>query len=123
MNLVIKGKLLKILPVESGVGRNGNPWKKREFVVDIQDQQYPRKICFTLFNDRLSLVEGFREGENVEVTFDVESREYNGKWYHTLSAWKVETQVPKTAGAGYPPLTEDEIPPENAGQESGDLPF
>ncbi len=122
MSLSIKAKLVRILQVESGVGRTGNPWKKQEFVVETLEQ-YSRKVCFTLFNDKLSLLSDFSEGEVLEVSFDIESREFNNKWYHTLSAWKIDPAAPKSSGTVLPPLTEADVPPEPADGEAGDLPF
>ncbi|HPJ78304.1 MAG: DUF3127 domain-containing protein [Prolixibacteraceae bacterium] len=121
MSLTVKGKLIRILHVESGVARSGNPWKKQEFVVETHDQ-FPRKICFTLFNDKVSLIEGLAEGDELEVSFDVESREFNNKWYHNINAWKVEKSGGQPAGEFPPPFTEEDLPPEPV--DSGtDLPF
>lgn len=114
MSLSIKGKLIKILPVESGVARSGNPWKKQEFVIETQDQ-FPRKVCFTLFNDKVSLLNGINAGDDLEVSFDIESREFNNKWYHNINAWKVE-KTGKGAGDDFPP-------PEAPAGDPGDLPF
>jgi hypothetical protein len=124
MSLAIKGKLIRILNVESGVARSGNPWKKQEFVVETHDQ-FPRKICFTLFNDKVSLLNGLSEGDEVEVSFDVESREFNNKWYHNINAWKIERGGEKENAQGYPPpVTADDLPPEPVDGDSGDdLPF
>ncbi len=123
MSLTIKGKLIRILPLESGVARSGNPWKKQEFVVETQEQ-YPRKICFTLFNDKVSLLSGISEGDDLEVSFDVESREYNNKWFHNINAWKLEKNGGRAGGEYPPPVTETDLPPELPGSDQpDDLPF
>jgi len=84
----IKGKLVKVLPVQTGQGRNGE-WKRQEFVIELEGT-YPRKVCISSWGDKVN-VESLIEGTMLNVSFDVESREFNGKWYTNLTAWKVET--------------------------------
>jgi len=122
MSLIVKGKMLKILDLESGTSRQGNSWKKQEFVLETQDQ-FPKKICFTLFNDKISLLGGFSGGEDLEVSFDIESREFNGKWYHNINAWKIEKTGQKTAPEIPPPFTSGDVPPEIYREDQDDLPF
>lgn len=122
MALSVKGKLLKILNKESGVSRAGNAWEKQEFVIETNDQ-YPKKVCFTLFGDKVSLISGVPEGEEVEVSFDVESREFNGKYYHNLNAWKIDRQSNAAPEYAPPPFGFDDIPPEPLEPQPDDLPF
>jgi hypothetical protein len=122
MSLIIKAKLVKILSQESGVARTGNQWKKQEFVVETQDQ-FPKKVCFTLFNDKVNLLNGINEGEELEISFDIESREFNNKWYHNLNAWKIERMVHKVETSFQPPFSEADIPAEPFTGEPDDLPF
>ncbi len=123
MNLQLKGKIEQLLKSESGVSRAGKEWQKQEFVVETIEQ-FPRKVCFTLFNDKLSLLEPIREGDEVEVSFNLESREFNGKWYHNINAWKIDKM---TAESNYPePPPEfrpEDIPPEPAEGSDEGLPF
>lgn len=86
----LKGKLIKLLPLQSGEGKSGF-WKKQEFIVETKDE-YPKKICFTLWGDKVRLVENF-EGQDVTVSFDLESREYNGRWFTEAKAWKIERNI------------------------------
>lgn len=76
-----------MLPIESGTSRNGNTWQKQYFVVETQDL-YPKKICFQLFGDKVNNCPAV--GDEVKVSFEIESREYNGRWYTQLNAWNVE---------------------------------
>ena len=120
MSLSIKGKIEKILNEESGVSRAGKEWRKQEFVIET-DEQFPKKVCFTLFNDKTSLAENLSPGQDVEVSFNIESREYNGKWFHNINAWKIETaeqDMPEPP----PEFRSTDIPPE-PDEESNDLPF
>ncbi|MCL1822005.1 MAG: DUF3127 domain-containing protein [Prolixibacteraceae bacterium] len=121
MALSVKGKLVKILKEETGVSRAGNAWKKQDFIIETNDQ-YPKKICFTLFNDKVNLIEGLPEGTEIDVSFDVESREFNGKYYHNLNAWKIDRQS-QDVGFSPPPFGIDDIPQEPLEPQPDDLPF
>jgi hypothetical protein len=121
MSLSIKGRIIKILNLESGLSKAGNEWKKQEFVVEESDQQFSRKICFTLFNDKTGLLKGISTGQEVEVFFNVESREYNGKWFHNINAWKIES-ASQNLHETPPEFRMEDIPPEPA-DDTNDLPF
>ena len=123
MSLSVKGKVQQILKPESGVSRAGKEWKKQEFVIETEEQ-YPRKICFTLFGEKVSLIDGLSAGQEVEVSFNMESREYNGRWFHNINAWKIEKPETEENIPGPPPefMTGD-IPPEPEEDSANDLPF
>jgi hypothetical protein len=110
----ITGKTIHILPPVTGTGRNGT-WKKQEFVIEIQGQ-IPKKICFSLWGDKIDQA-ALTEGDQVDVSFDLESREYNGRWYTEARAWKV---VKKSSAAVIPPEDEAFIQGEPL---ADDLPF
>jgi len=82
----IAGKIIQILPLQSGQGKNGE-WRKQEFIIETSGQ-YPKKVCFNLWGDKIDAA-GLQLNELVTVSFDPESREYNGKWYTDLKAWRV----------------------------------
>ena len=103
------------MPVQSGTGRNG-VWKKQEYVIETAGQ-IPRKVCFSLWGDKIEQF-NIQEGLEMEVMFDLESREYNGRWYTEIKAWKVSR---KTGDNTYPPAGP---PPEDFDMPIGDgLPF
>lgn len=79
----IKGKVIAILPEMSGSGKNGE-WKSQDFVIET-DGQYPKKVCLKCFNKTVPKL-----NEIVNVFFDPESREYNGRWFTNLNVWKFE---------------------------------
>lgn len=86
----IQGKIIHVLPLQSGVGKaSGKEWKKQEFVLETLDGQYPRKICFSMWGDLIDRAQ-LQEGEDVTVQIDVESREYQGRWYTDVKAWRVD---------------------------------
>jgi hypothetical protein len=122
MSLQVKGNIQQILKPESGVSRAGKEWKKQEFVIETREQ-FPRKVCFTLFNDKASLIDGLSTGEEVEVSFNVESREYNGKWFHNLNAWKIDKPSNDNMPEPPPEFSIGDIPPEPEDDGSNDLPF
>lgn len=80
-------KLIQMLPLQSGTGKNGE-WKKQDIVVETEGQ-YPKKICFSTRADKINLNQ-FQVGNFLKIDFDIESREYNGRWYTDLKAWKIE---------------------------------
>ena len=82
----LKGKVITILPMVTGEGKNG-PWKKLEFLIETGDQ-YPKKVLFGLMGTKIDQNQVL-EGQEVVVSFDAESREYNGRYYTNLNAWKV----------------------------------
>ena len=122
MSLSVKGRIQQILKPESGVSRAGKEWQKQEFVIETEEQ-FPRKVCFTLFGDKTSLIDGLASGQEVEVSFNLESREYNGKWFHNINAWKIDTASTENIPEPPPEFGMDDIPPEPADDVSNDLPF
>ncbi len=111
----VKGRIFQIIDPVTGESTRG-PWKKQEFVIETMDQ-YPKKVCFTVWNDKIPL-NTFTPESVITVFFNAESREYNGRWYTDLSAWKVEIGDSTTGSADTPP------PPEELMQPSEDgLPF
>ena len=122
MALTVKGKIQQILNPESGVSRAGKEWKKQEFVIETEEQ-YPRKVCFTLFGDKVSLIDGLQSGQDVEVSFNIESREYNNRWFHNINAWKIEKPSEENVPVPPPEFRMEDIPPEPSADEANDLPF
>jgi hypothetical protein len=125
MALDIKGSLVQILPLQKGTSKTGNEWSKQEFVIETEEQ-FPKKVCFTLFGDKVSLLNGLNTGDKVEVSFNLESREFNGKWYSNINAWKLNPAV-ATKGNDVPSFSANDIPPapDSYDQEppNNDLPF
>ena len=91
MSLKIEGKIVAILPIEKGVSKAGKEWQKMNFVIDTGAQFNPN-VCFQIFgSERIGeFLATNKEGYSVTVHFNVSSREFNGKYYHNLDAWKVE---------------------------------
>ncbi|MCI1779184.1 MAG: DUF3127 domain-containing protein [Bacteroidales bacterium] len=89
MSLDIKCKLGSKLPVQSGRSSRGD-WSKEEFVVETLDR-FPKKICMSVWGeDKVKELDGFKEGDLLSVSVNIESREYNGRWYTDVRAWKIQ---------------------------------
>lgn len=123
MNLEINGKITDVLPIQSGTSKAGREWQKQEFVIETDDQ-FPRKVCFTLFGDKISLLNGFNSGDEVAVAFNLESREFNGRWFHNVNAWRINKL--NEGGANTPDYSPEDIPPPpepDDAPSNDDLPF
>ncbi len=112
----VTGKMILKNQIVSGEGKNG-VWKKQDFVVET-NAQYPKKVCFTLWGDKIDKLDAV-VGDNVVVSFDIESKEYNGKWFTEARAWmiKKESKEPSNQGIEAPPeidrvpyIEEDDLP-------------
>ncbi len=95
MPLELSGRLVTVLPEQTGNGKNGT-WRKQDFVIELAGP-FPKKVCMTAWGDKADALLNASAGEELKVSFDVESREYNGRWYTDLKAWKIEA-----AGGGQP---------------------
>jgi hypothetical protein len=124
----LSGKVFKVLPVESGEGKNGT-WKKQMIVIETDGGKYPKKVAVTFWSD-LAENAGFVEGRDISVEFDVESREYNGKWYTDVKAWRINNNAAPTNSNNNSskPLVNETTPAHNMAdvpneQMDDDLPF
>jgi hypothetical protein len=124
MALDITGKILQIMPTTTGTSKAGKDWVKQEFVIETQET-YPKKICISTMGDKTQELKNFVPGSEVKVSLNLESREYNGKWYTNVNAWRIEA-----AGNGSAPaparednFTADPEPSFSPDSASDDLPF
>lgn len=85
MSYKAQGKIVKIFDAES----KSASFTAREFVIEVADGQYPQMVKFQLVQDKCSLVDGYNEGEEIEVDFDLRGREWNDKYFTNLQAWKI----------------------------------
>jgi len=120
MALELQGKFIQLLEKQSGAGKNGSQWEKQDFIVETMEQ-YPKKVCISAWGDKVNEVSGVRPGDVLKVSFNVESREYNGRWYTDLRAWRISREGASQPSVPGPPSF-DEIAPMG-GEELNDLPF
>lgn len=85
----IEAKLIEKKDIQTGQGKNGE-WKKQDIIVETKGE-FPKKICLTIWGSRIN-VEELLIGQEMIYHIDIESREYNGKWYTDVKAWKVEVE-------------------------------
>lgn len=95
----IKGKIIYKLPLQTGVSKAGNNWSKQEYVLETLEN-YPKKVHFDFFGDRINQYP-LEVGQVVNLSFDIESREYNGRWFTSIRGWKAD-QVDESAAAAAP---------------------
>ncbi|HAI75898.1 MAG TPA: hypothetical protein DCM08_06580 [Microscillaceae bacterium] len=121
MSLELQGRLVQVLGEETGTGRNG-VWRKQSFVIETGDQ-YPKKVCFVLWGDKIEILQSLASGDELKVYFDVESREYNSKWYTDVKAWKLEKLSGGTANEDGDSYKEAPQEPFFESSDEPDLPF
>lgn len=88
----IVGKIIQVLPLQEGIGKTGNTWKVQGYVLETQEQ-YPRKVQFEVFGEDRIKNNMCNVDDIVTVSFDIESREFNGRWYTSIRAWRVQQGV------------------------------
>ena len=96
MSYDFTGKLIRIYDTE----QIKDTFRKREFVVEQTDGQYPNPVKFELTQDRCNLLDGFQEGQDVTVSFDVSGRAWNDKYFTNLRAWRVQQAGASSEGGG-----------------------
>ena len=97
----IQGKIIVVLPERSGVSQRGNQWRSISYVLETQEQ-YPKKLAFDVTNDKIDQL-NIQFGEILTVQFDINAREYNGRWFNSVNAWNVirQTQQDTAQGGGF----------------------
>ena len=128
----VSGKIIQVLPEQGGVSKtSGKEWKLQAYVLETQEQ-FPRKVHFEVFGEDRIKANPCQLDDIVTVSFDIESREFNGRWYTSIRAWKiqqgvVESAAPQSAVAPQPvaaPQSNVETFDAAAGvDETTDLPF
>ena len=125
MALEIDGKVVRVLAVQSGESQNGT-WKKQQFVLETLGE-YPKKICFQTWGDKTEIVSNLQDGDRLKVSFRLESREYNEKWYTDAVAWRIDKLVTNNTQAQAPTQQAESVtntePPLPEEKEADDLPF
>lgn len=121
----LSGKVIAVLEPKGGVSKTGNAWKVQEYVLETHDQ-YPRRMCFDVFGEDKINQFNIQVGEELTVSFDIDAREWQGRWFNSIRAWKVERtsvqQPAPTDGVPFPPPTAAPVD-FAAGDEKDDLPF
>ena len=128
----IQGKIIVVLPERSGVSQRGNQWRSISYVLETQEQ-YPKKLAFDVTNDKIDQL-NIQLGEILTVQFDINAREYNGRWFNSVNAWNVIRQTQQATAqaqacvsqpsAPYTPHVQQQQPQSTATSSDPDnLPF
>ncbi|MBP5478796.1 MAG: DUF3127 domain-containing protein [Bacteroidaceae bacterium] len=128
----ITGKIIAVLDARSGQSRStGNMWMSQEYVLETSEQ-YPKRVCFNVFGEDKIKLFNIQQGNDYTVSFDINAREYQGRWYNDVRAWKVEPATAGTPVAPAPAVDAPFAPAENSsapdfgasnGDQTDDLPF
>lgn len=111
----LTGTIIDMTGLEAGQSKNGKDWKKRTVVIETDDDKYPKQIALECWDDVSFKV---NMGDKVDVSIELSSREYNGKWYTTAKAWKLEVLGAKKDEPKSEPS--EQVPDPD---QSNDLPF
>ena len=117
MAFEVEGKLHKIFDTE----QKTDNFRAREFVLEVVDGQYPQMVKFQLTQDKCELLDGQNEGDEIKVHFDLRGREWNGKYFTNLNAWRIESGA--TEQAAPPAAMADSNPPPGNEQDYDEIPF
>ena len=145
MDVTIKGIITAILPEQSGVSqKTGNAWRRAQYILEHEHGQYPRSIVFDVMGDDKINQMAIRQGEELVIHLNIDTREFNGRYFNNVECWKVEragqqqtqqpgqaqTQQPAPAPAPQqvqqPAVGQAPMPPQAQAQPQGgqqNLPF
>ena len=114
-----EGKLHKIYDTE----QKSASFQAREFVIEVADGQYPQMVKFQLVQDKCNLIDGYNEGEEISVDFDLRGREWNGKYFTNLQAWRIARADGGQGGGGQQGQAAQPVAAPAGGDFDDDIPF
>ena len=122
MALEIEGTLAQKLPVQSGSSARG-PWAKQEFILEYPDGNFTAKACFTAWGqEKVQDLGKYQVGDKVKVSFNLKSREYNGRWYNDLQIWKIAPAGAQPAAPAQQPAPQAKPAPQAAAWQQAPAP-
>jgi hypothetical protein len=101
--MILKGKFKALLKKETGTSKTGKQWEKQSFILDT-GADFNSEICIATFGENIEKIQNIKEGTDIEISVNISSKEFNGKYYHNISAWKIDTQDGNTEE------TKDDLP-------------
>ena len=106
MALELEGRIARKLPVQQGTSARG-AWAKQEFIFEYQEGNFPAQICMNVWGEeKVRDLDKYQVGDKVKISFNLSSREYNGRWYTDVRAWRIEP-----AGASQQPAHHEPAAP------------
>lgn len=121
----IVGRIIQKLELQKGTSAKGE-WKKQEFIIETNDK-FPKKVCISAWTEKVDDLNRFNVNDMVKVSVNVESREYNGKWYTDVRSWKIESM--NSSGQSQDPTNQENYSQAPVMEDFGnsettdDLPF
>ncbi len=121
MALELEGRIARKLNVQSGTSARG-AWSKQEFIFEYQEGNFPTQVCMNVWGEeKVRDLDKYQVGDKVKVSFNLSSREYNGRWYTDVRAWRIEPAgAAAPAQAPYAPHMPAGAPVQNAPMPSAD---
>lgn len=120
-SIVIEGRLIQVLTAQEGQSTRG-AWKKQDFVIETSEQ-YPKKVCISCWNEKTDELSKFQLNDILKVSVNIESREYNSKWYTDVKAWRID-QLNDSAPVSKNNEASDDVSGVSfTSDENDDLPF
>lgn len=90
MAMELEGRIARKLPVQTGTSARG-AWAKQEFILEYQEGNFPSQVCMNVWgDDKVRELDKYQVGDKVKVSVNLSSREYNGRWYTDVRAWRIE---------------------------------
>ena len=115
MAMELEGRIARKLNVQTGTSARG-AWAKQEFIFEYQEGSFPSQVCMNVWgDDKVKELDKYQVGDKVKVSFNLSSREYNGRWYTDVRAWRIEPAGTSQAQPQMPP-----VPPMGAPMPSAD---
>jgi hypothetical protein len=128
MALELEGRIAQKLNVQTGTSARG-VWSKQEFILEYQEGNFPAQVCMNVWGeDKVRELDKYQVGDKVKVSFNLSAREYNGRWYNDIRAWRIEPAgaAPAAAPSPVPPAPAAPPPTEAPAFDAvsdEDLPF
>lgn len=119
MALELEGRIVRKLNVQNGTSARG-AWYKQEFILEYQEGNYPTQVCMNVWGeDKVKDLERYQIGDKVKISFNLSSREYNGRWYTDIRAWRMEPAVSAQPAAPVQPAAQAPAPGYDYAQSAG----
>ena len=120
----LTGKVIAIMEARGGVSqRTGNPWMTQEYVIEVPGT-YPRKMVFNIFGEDRIKQFNIQAGEEITVQFDIDAREYNGRWFNDIRAFNIiRGQIPQSVPSATPFPPQQSVAPAAGAQQESAAPF
>ena len=105
----IIGKLTKKLDRETGTSKSGKSWEKQSVLIEQTGATFNKEVVISFFGDKIKSLRDIQEGSEVNISINLSSREYNGRYYHNIDGWFIAKMGEETVGDNFV-TTDDEMP-------------